>query len=105
MQSIFTRHAVDGYNDMPDTKTSPATAATAPVDPAHLLPAKILLVAYRPGEAVEQHPELAAYLQDGWLLKSATPRIVEGKGARLLVVLAQSAAELPRAGTRKVQAA
>lgn len=50
---------------------------------------KLLLVDFRNGEAVHQHPDVAPYLKQGWLIRSAVPRIVEGKGTRLLVVLSQ----------------
>ena len=50
---------------------------------------KILLVAFRNGEAVSKHPELAHLLADGWTVRSAVPRIVESEGTKLLVVLAK----------------
>ncbi len=48
---------------------------------------KILLLPFRNGEAVNKHPELASFLNDGWTISSAVPRIVETEGTRLLVVL------------------
>lgn len=50
---------------------------------------KLLLVDFRSGEAVSQHPEIQSYLQQGWRIKSAVPRLVEAGGTRLLVVLTQ----------------
>lgn len=50
---------------------------------------KILLVPFRNGEAVDRHPELTSFLDDGWTISSAVPRIVETEGTRLLVVMAK----------------
>lgn len=50
---------------------------------------KILLVEFRNGEAVTQHPELSTLLSDGWSVRSAVPRIVESEGTKLLVVMAK----------------
>lgn len=50
---------------------------------------KLLLVDFRSGEAVHQHPEISPFLQQGWRVRSAVPRLVEAKGTRLLVVLTQ----------------
>ena len=50
---------------------------------------KLLLVDFRSGEAVSQHPEIQSYLKQGWRVKSAVPRLVEAGGTRLLVVLTQ----------------
>src|SRR5690606_12225473 len=49
--------------------------------------AKLLLVDFRSGEAVRNHPEIAPLLRQGWRIKSAVPRLVEAKGTKLLVVL------------------
>lgn len=50
---------------------------------------KILLVEFRNGEAVTKHPELEHLLEEGWIVRSAVPRIVESEGTKLLVVLAK----------------
>lgn len=50
---------------------------------------KILLVPFRNGEAVDRHPELKSFLNEGWVISSAVPRIVETEGTRLLVVMAK----------------
>ena len=52
--------------------------------------AKLLLVEFRSGEAVGLHPEVTPLLSQGWRVRSAVPRIVEGEGLKLLVSLTQS---------------
>lgn len=56
---------------------------------------KIMLVNFRNGEAVNKHPELEQFLQDGWSVRSAVPRLVESEGTKLLVVMAK-----PESGAR-----
>ena len=51
---------------------------------------RVLLAEFRCGEAVEHHPEVSPLLQEGWAIKSAVPRLVEGEGVKLLVVLHRS---------------
>ena len=51
--------------------------------------AKLLLVEFRSGEAVGLHPEVTPLLREGWRVRSAVPRIVEGEGLKLLVSLTQ----------------
>ena len=58
--------------------------------------ARLLLVDFRNGEAVRDHPEIAPLLDEGWRIKSAVPRLVEAKGTRLLVVLAPPRARVGR---------
>lgn len=48
---------------------------------------KLLLVDFRNGEAVAQHPDLVSHVQQGWRIRSATPRLVESEGTKLLVIL------------------
>lgn len=48
---------------------------------------KLLLVDFRNDEAVSQHPDLAPFLEDGWAIESAVPRVVESEGTKLFVVL------------------
>lgn len=48
---------------------------------------RVMLVDFRSGEAVNLHPDLCPLLQQGWTVKSAVPRLVEGEGLKLLVVL------------------
>lgn len=68
----------------------PNTSLRAPaLQPLAGAETKLLLLPFRSGEAVQQHPELAPLLAQGWRLKSAVPRIVEGDGLRLFVVLTQ----------------
>lgn len=70
-------------------------AATAPVTPTlakltsrpNKTLTKIMLVPFRNGEAVSKHPDLKNFLEDGWTVSSAVPRIVESEGTRLLVVM------------------
>ena len=89
---------------MPTLRRTPSPAADEAVPPPSIeadatptlvappLPgigAKLLLVEFRSGEAVDLHPEVAPLLRQGWRLRSAVPRIVEGEGLKLLVTLAQ----------------
>lgn len=48
---------------------------------------KLLLIAFRSGEAVERHPDVQPWLEDGWTVRSAVPRVVESGATKLLVVL------------------
>lgn len=48
---------------------------------------KLLLVSFRSGEAVRRHPDLQSWLDAGWQIRSATPRVVESGATKLLVVL------------------
>lgn len=48
---------------------------------------KLLLVGFRSGETVQEHPDLHAWLSEGWHVRSAVPRIVEDGDTKLLVVL------------------
>lgn len=59
---------------------------------------RILLVDFRSGEAVESHPEIVPFLEDGWVVRSAEPRLVEAEGPRLLVCLVQARAPAIPAG-------
>lgn len=52
---------------------------------------RVLLADFRCGEAVEQHPDVLPLLNEGWAIKSAVPRLVEGEGVKLLVVLHRAA--------------
>lgn len=73
------------------TPTRPfATAAPVPLSATSTTArgdAKLLLVDFRSGEAVREHPEVEPLLSEGWRIKSAVPRLVEAKGTKLLVVL------------------
>lgn len=60
-----------------------AVDAGMPVSPS----SRVLVVEFRSGEAVQQHPELVPLIEDGWNVRSAVPRLVDGEGIRLLVVL------------------
>lgn len=66
--------------------TSSLAAASLPDAKAG---AKLLLVEFRSGEAVVLHPEVMPLLRQGWRVRSAVPRIVEGEGLKLLVTLTQ----------------
>lgn len=52
---------------------------------------RVLLVDFRSGEPVHRHPDLLPLLVDGWMIKSAVPRLVENEGLKLLVVLRRAA--------------
>lgn len=47
---------------------------------------KLLLISFRNGEAVDDHPDVTPYLDEGWRIRSASPRVTD-KGTELLVVL------------------
>jgi len=66
---------------MPRSGASTAAKASPPCD------VKLLLVPFRSGEAVREHPALQPWLAEGWDARSAVPRIVENGDAKLLVVL------------------
>lgn len=66
--------------------TSKRAASSAP-SADHPARAKLLLVDFRSGEAVRQHPDVAPLLKDGWSVTGAAPRVTP-EGTRLLVVLA-----------------
>lgn len=65
-----------------DSGTRPRPSAGT--DQPHL---KIMLVDFRDGEPVDRHPELAEFIGEGWRVRSAVPRLVEGKQTKLFVVL------------------
>lgn len=48
--------------------------------------AKLLLVDFRSGEAVHCHPDVLPFLDKGWAVTAASPRVTQ-EGTRLLVVL------------------
>ena len=48
---------------------------------------KLMLVPFRNGEAVDQHPVLQPWLEKSWRIRSAVPRIVERGDTKLLVIL------------------
>jgi len=50
-----------------------------------------MLVDFRSGETVRQHPELQPWLDAHWVVRSAVPRVVEGGLTKLLVVLERPA--------------
>ncbi len=52
---------------------------------------RVMLVDFRSGESVHRHPEVVPLLGNGWIIKSAVPRLVENEGLKLLVVLKQAA--------------
>lgn len=76
-----------------------ASLEALPVRPGRSL-TKLLLVDFRSGEAVHQHPDIVPFLQQGWQIRSAVPRLVESKGTRLLVVLNQLGRRKPLTADR-----
>jgi hypothetical protein len=72
----------------------PHTPANLNPRPAKLL-TKIMLVQFRNDETISRHPELQSFLEEGWSIRSAVPRIVESEGTKLLVVMAK-----PESGPR-----
>lgn len=73
--------------------------------PAEAPGTKLMLVDFRSGETVSRHPEIQAYLRQGWRIKSAAPRLVESGGTKLLVVLTLTDANLRRRNADAVPAA
>jgi hypothetical protein len=72
----------------PRTVSVPASISTSNTRPLKTL-TKIVLVQFRNGEAVNKHPELRPFVEAGWKIQSAVPRVVESEGTKLLVVLAK----------------
>lgn len=64
-------------------KQRPASSRSA----TPLTETKLLLVAFRSGEAVRQHPDVQPWLSAGWTVRRAVPRVVESGKTKLLVVL------------------
>lgn len=48
---------------------------------------RFLLIERGQNEDVGAHPEVVPLLQEGWEIGSVQPRVLEGKGSRLLVLL------------------
>lgn len=63
-------------------------ASSQPAAPSEV---KLLLVTFRSGEAVRQHPELQPWIEAGWSVRSAVPRVVESGDTKLLVILERPA--------------
>ena len=80
-----------------------AYPAANPISPAVIPPGtrptgaltKILLIQFRNDTPIGEHPELQDLIAEGWRVRSASPRLVEAEGPKLLVVLAK-----PEAGAR-----
>ncbi len=70
-----------GRRPSPQAESSAQAKVPPPCD------VKLLLVPFRSGEIVRQHPELQPWLTEGWDVRSAMPRTVENEDAKLLVVL------------------
>ena len=79
-----------------EATTSPLTPTLAKLTarPTKAL-TKIMLVQFRNDETISRHPELQSFLEEGWSIRSAVPRIVESEGTKLLVVMAK-----PESGPR-----
>lgn len=63
----------------------------APYEPAGGMPdrVRILLLDLPFGGSIDTHPDVAPRLAEGWRVRRARPRLVEGQGRRHLVVLAR----------------
>ena len=61
---------------------------------------KLLLVDFRSGEAVRNHPDLKPWLEADWQVRSAVPRVVERGITKLLVVLESPVPDAKRPSTR-----
>lgn len=103
---------------MSESSTSPRAFRPSPVPPATMISgrattsvrggdssarAKLLLVDFRSGEAVRQHPDIAPLLEEGWSVTGAAPRVTPD-GTRLLVVLAPPGASPSLAARRRFDA-
>ena len=53
---------------------------------------RLLLLDFRSGEAVCDHPHVRPLLEEGWCIRSAAPRVTGSATPRLLVVLTRSEA-------------
>jgi hypothetical protein len=49
---------------------------------------KDLTVEFRSGEAVNRHPELISFINDGWQIESAVPEL-SNEGLKLVVVMSR----------------
>jgi hypothetical protein len=56
---------------------------------------RLIVVDFRSGEDVTHHPQLKAWLEQGWVIRNAAPRTTP-EGAKLLVVLTHSLSTKPR---------
>lgn len=50
---------------------------------------KLLLLDFRDGISTADHPDLLQHLEQGWRIRSASPRVVEQEGTKLFVVLSR----------------
>ena len=48
---------------------------------------RVLIVDVRSSEAVPRHPVVRPLLERGWDIRRCAPRVMEGRGLQLLVVL------------------
>ncbi len=89
----YTRYRITRSPELmePEDARAPFAPARPPAAPSRGN-ARLMLVDFRSGESVAQHPEIAPLLSDGWLIQSAVPRMVEARGTKLLVVLSRSKA-------------
>ena len=71
----------------PRRAARPGASGLQSTTPKADAPIKLLLVDFRSGESVCQHPDVKPMLSDGWSIRSAVPRLVEDEGTKLLVVL------------------
>ena len=88
MSNLTAEVAYPAANPIPPAVLSPGTRPTGALT-------KILLVQFRKDRPIGEHPELQNLIADGWRVRSASPRLVESEGPKLLVVLAK-----PEAGAR-----
>ena len=48
---------------------------------------RVLVVDFRNGETVHQYPTVHPLIERGWEIRRCAPRLMEGRGLQLLVVL------------------
>jgi hypothetical protein len=85
MSNTRAAHFKRARRDARDTVAAPDVQASQRVIDSPQT--KLVLVDFHSGQAVRHHPDIQQYLNAGWRIKSAVPRVVEAEGTRLLVVL------------------
>jgi len=56
---------------------------------------RLLRIDFQPDAAIDDHPEVAPLLRDGWHIRRRTPRLVEREGVQLFIVLTRPANPTP----------
>lgn len=90
---VSERSASVGRRDGQRTHRPSLSPSSVPQSLSRSLPAevsdeqtKLLLIPFRNGEVVARHPDVLPYLEEGWHVRSAAPRVTS-EGTKLLVIL------------------